>query len=71
MRVRPDGSGSLHVLGGHLFMMVHSGSVCLWLCLLAFSRECLCLIAVDYQTQSLVGQRSSVSFLASCTPLVI
>lgn len=29
-----------------------------------------CLIAVDYQRQSLVGQRSSASFLANCTLLV-
>lgn len=28
------------------------------------------LIAVDYQTQSLVGPRSSASFLANCTPSV-
>lgn len=34
--------------------------------------RCGCLlIAVDYQTQSLVVRKSSASFLANCTPLVI
>lgn len=61
-----ESSGSLHGRRSPA-QNGHSGSVCL---LVFLERKCLCLIAVDYQTQSLVGQRSSASFLANCTPLV-
>ncbi len=49
-----------------------SYSVCLQVFLLVLYQlmKCLCLIAEDYQTQSLVEQRSSASSLANCTPLV-
>lgn len=52
-------------------MMVHSGSVSAGVFVFIFlENRCLCLIVVGYQTQSLVVQRSSASFLANCTPLV-
>lgn len=64
--MHPDRLGSLRALGGLPSMMVHSGNVCLHF----LERRLPRLIGVDYQTQSLEGQKSSASSLANCTPLV-
>lgn len=60
----PPGRGDLS------FVTSHSGRLCAWVALLAFSCHCVFsrgLIAADYQTQSLAGQKSSASSRANCT----
>lgn len=56
--------------GGLSFVTTRSGRLRVWVALLAFSCHCVScrgLIAADYQTQSLAGQKSSASSRANCT----